>query len=115
LSFRDARRWRGALLRACGRAARQSPQGPRLSCRFGTATKNATKKWQKAHGLTADGKVGPKTFGKADNKLYSNSGNVFYNGTKRDTVFRRSGGKYYVYDKGWKLASYTKATLSRCR
>jgi peptidoglycan hydrolase-like protein with peptidoglycan-binding domain len=85
-----------------------------IDCRFGPATKNATIKWQRAHGLTADGKVGPRTFGKADNKLYSNSGNVFYDGTKRDVAFRRSAGKYYLYDNGWKLASYTRATLSRC-
>jgi peptidoglycan hydrolase-like protein with peptidoglycan-binding domain len=85
-----------------------------IDCRFGTATKNATKKWQSAHGLTADGKVGPKTFGKADNNLKSQKGVVYYDGTKHNPVLKRSGGKYYVYDNGWKLASYTKATLPRC-
>ncbi|MEU0970521.1 peptidoglycan-binding domain-containing protein [Streptomyces sp. NPDC005917] len=86
-----------------------------IDCRFGTATKNATIKWQRARGLVADGKVGPKTFGKADNKLYANGGNVWYDGTKRDVVLRRKNGNYYVYDGAWHLASYTKATLPRCR
>lgn len=31
---------------------------------FGSKTKEAVKKWQKAHGLSADGQVGPKTIAK---------------------------------------------------
>lgn len=37
--------------------------------KFGSGTAEATKKWQTRYGLTADGKVGDKTWDKADNRL----------------------------------------------
>jgi len=36
---------------------------------FGSITKTATQSWQSAHGLVADGIVGPKTWGKARSGL----------------------------------------------
>ena len=40
-----------------------------IDCDFGPNTTYATKDWQRSQGLSADGLVGPLTFGKADNKL----------------------------------------------
>jgi len=70
-----------------------------LDCYFGDTTKAATKRWQSAHGLTADGLVGPATFGKADDNLRSLSdGGIYYHGTSRDVnqFYRNSSGRWYV-------------------
>jgi peptidoglycan hydrolase-like protein with peptidoglycan-binding domain len=67
-----------------------------VDCRFGPTTEAATKSWQRAHGLGADGKVGSATFGNADNRLHqaSNPSQVFYRGTRTDIFFFRTNGRY---------------------
>jgi putative peptidoglycan binding protein len=39
-----------------------------VDCWFGERTTAATIRWQRARGLTADGKVGPNTFGRAERR-----------------------------------------------
>ncbi|KUO21746.1 peptidoglycan-binding domain-containing protein [Streptomyces dysideae] len=83
---------------------------------FGPNTTYATKKLQKRWGLTADGKVGPKTFGKADAKLRYVSGStsanrvltVRYAGRSHSfTLKRNAQGNYsFSQDGGVKLAGY---------
>lgn len=42
--------------------------------KFGPTTQAATKKWQSRYGLTADGIVGDRTWGRADNELVGGGG-----------------------------------------
>jgi hypothetical protein len=93
-----------------------------IDCRFGTATANATKAWQRAHSGagTADGKVGHKTFGAADGRLsyQRTEGNYEvhkYHGAKHDLWIKRTsgGGAHYIRVKtsiGYKAASYRSAS-----
>lgn len=40
-----------------------------IDCEFGPNTEYATRNWQSRHQVGVDGRVGPQTFGRADNKL----------------------------------------------
>ncbi|MCI0686187.1 MAG: peptidoglycan-binding protein [Sporichthyaceae bacterium] len=40
-----------------------------IDCQFGPNTEQATKSWQATRGIGVDGRVGPQTFGMADNQL----------------------------------------------
>ncbi|WP_371527675.1 peptidoglycan-binding protein [Streptomyces sp. NBC_01283] len=91
-----------------------------VDCRFGSGTKTATKKWQAARGLNADGIVGKNTFGKNDSKLsfshYEGNYEIHkYDGTKHDFWIKRTkgGGAHYIQVStgvGFKAASYTSAS-----
>ncbi|MEV5601686.1 peptidoglycan-binding domain-containing protein [Streptomyces sp. NPDC052299] len=48
-----------------------------VDCSFGADTLAATKKWQKAHGLTADGVPGKNTFTKAGKYLKDAGTNIY--------------------------------------
>ncbi|WP_437027100.1 peptidoglycan-binding domain-containing protein [Streptomyces sp. enrichment culture] len=75
---------------------------------FGTQTRRATVKWQSFYGLTADGKVGDKTWGKADDRLrWSNNGSTvgYISGIRYGSVTfhrgssskSRDGGAYHLH------------------
>jgi hypothetical protein len=92
--------------------------GSDVDCRFGPNTTHATKNLQRRWGLTADGIVGPNTFGKADNNLFLsrdyNSAAVLvgYTGEDRVVSFLRNKSKgSYIFPSGsstgWSTASYT--------
>ncbi|WP_328678476.1 peptidoglycan-binding protein [Streptomyces sp. NBC_00322] len=73
-----------------------------IDCQFGPTTEAATKRWQQTYGLTADGVVGPATFGRADVSLYDEgySGttlNVKYGGSKRPVYFQRTSQSKYLF------------------
>ncbi|MFD4478381.1 peptidoglycan-binding protein [Streptomyces sp. NPDC058471] len=82
--------------------------------------KTATKKWQAARGLSADGIVGKNTFGKNDSKLsfshYEGNFEIHtYDGTKHDFWIKRTkGGSAHSIQVstrvGFKAASYTSAS-----
>lgn len=91
---------------------------------FGSNTTYATKKLQARWGLTADGKVGKKTFTAAGNKL-TNSRLVNYDATRKyiltykgkvssTPVYRGNTGKWSFYDGDGKLrsAAYKSRTCS---
>ncbi|MFC4145811.1 peptidoglycan-binding domain-containing protein [Micromonospora mangrovi] len=66
-----------------------------VDCSFGPKTLAATKTWQSRNNLDADGKVGPATFGKADNRLTDKgNGYVYYNGSNGVSAFKRANGRY---------------------
>jgi peptidoglycan hydrolase-like protein with peptidoglycan-binding domain len=87
-------------------------------CRFGQATEAATKKWQKDHGLVADGIAGPLTFGKADDSLFWDGDQIKYDGSVRDIgkMRRDAQGRYYEPSSGEAggYASYTSADAAIC-
>ncbi|MFE9657091.1 peptidoglycan-binding protein [Micromonospora sp. NPDC006431] len=82
-----------------------------VDCSFGPKTEAATKTWQSRNGLTADGRVGPLTFGKADNRLTDQGGGyVYYHGSNGVSAFKRINGQYWTlfynsYDT-WSVAYY---------
>lgn len=83
---------------------------------FGPNTEYATKSLQRRWGLDDDGRAGPLTLGRADNKLrYSSrstsSGTLTlrYYGRAHDFAMDRgANGRYSFYqDSAWQLASYS--------
>ncbi|GLY47686.1 peptidoglycan-binding domain-containing protein [Lentzea sp. NBRC 102530] len=70
-----------------------------IDCRFGQDTEAATRRWQAARSLGDDGRVGPQTFGRADNQLRATSDpEIFrYDGTARDEYFLRVNGRYELF------------------
>ena len=72
--------------------------------RFGSGTAAATKKWQTRYGLTADGKVGPATWRKADDRLYWRTGanSLVYDGwgSRGKLYFHRGNSLWTAYDSG---------------
>lgn len=89
-------------------------------CIFGPATEAATKNWQRAHGLTADGIVGPQTFAKADNYLVDEGVDsedihrVTYRGTVYSMRFARRYQGYYQHPTKQIYFSYTSFDSSYC-
>nr|WSZ99519.1 peptidoglycan-binding protein [Streptomyces sp. NBC_00857] len=87
-------------------------------CRFGPTTEAATKAWQKGHGLDDDGIVGPLTFGKADDDLYWDGSEIWYDGSVRNIgkMRRDSQGRYYEQNSdGTKTyGTYTSADAAIC-
>jgi peptidoglycan hydrolase-like protein with peptidoglycan-binding domain len=80
-----------------------------IDCRFGERTTAATIRWQRARGLEADGKVGPNTFGRADNNLFWYGTEIRYNGSVLDVeALSRDSSGYYTF--GSDKASYTSAS-----
>jgi len=68
--------------------------------KFGSGTSSATKAWQRRYSLTADGKVGPATWGKADQRLKWSNGSVRYVGRRGYVSFYRGGSGWGGYDEG---------------
>ncbi|MFI6347367.1 peptidoglycan-binding protein [Streptomyces sp. NPDC050560] len=86
-------------------------------CEFGPQTADATKAWQRAHGLTADGVVGPATFGKADDSLSLAGDEIRYTGSQAVVtgMYRDSTGRYYsTYEGTTYYLSYTVADGPVC-
>ncbi|MDP9830188.1 peptidoglycan-binding domain-containing protein [Kineosporia succinea] len=81
-------------------------------CWFGSVTAAATKKWQKDHGLEADGSVGPLTFGKADDRLTLSGSTITYKGEAGGSLKlgRQSNGYYYATATG-DTFSYTSSSI----
>ncbi|MFF9192629.1 peptidoglycan-binding domain-containing protein [Streptomyces rochei] len=80
-------------------------------CWFGPTTRAATIEWQRDRGLTADGEVGPETFGYADNWLSLDGENVTYDGAVRNLTHgltRDSTTGIYSFSPGSAI-SYTSA------
>ncbi|MBV7699009.1 peptidoglycan-binding protein [Streptomyces sp. TRM70350] len=76
---------------------------------FGPNTTHATRNLQARWGLSADGLVGPQTFGRADSKLRYVSGStasgeylrVRYDGAQHDIdLLRATNGRYIIYSTG---------------
>ncbi|WP_089099051.1 peptidoglycan-binding domain-containing protein [Streptomyces hyaluromycini] len=86
-----------------------------IDCRFGANTKATTKYWQKVHDLPQDGVVGPRAFGRADNQLWHDGGNVVkYFGHVHSVWLKRVNGQYEIRVKvsaGYRVAYYNKATV----
>ncbi|MEU0823113.1 peptidoglycan-binding domain-containing protein [Streptomyces mirabilis] len=104
-----------AVLWADGNLTRTS----QIDCRFGSATRDATRAWQRAHSLARDGIVGNKTFSKADNKLKLDSLSspstyvVHYDGSQHDVWFKVVNYRYQIRVKasvGYKTAYYNSAS-----
>ncbi|MEU3735324.1 peptidoglycan-binding domain-containing protein [Streptomyces sp. NPDC033538] len=96
-----------AVLRADGYLT-----GADQDCWFGQTTRAATIEWQRDRGLTADGEVGPQTFGYADNWLSLEGENVIYDGAVTNLTWgltRDSTTGIYSYPKG--PISYTSASV----
>ncbi|NGO13127.1 Tat pathway signal protein [Streptomyces sp. HC44] len=89
---------------------------------FGTTTQYATKRLQVHWGLAddfddADGRVGPNTFGKADNQLLKTGGSTargqelqlgYYSGGQHKFAMKRNASGIYTFQKGttWHTAYY---------
>ncbi|MFI1167948.1 peptidoglycan-binding protein [Streptomyces sp. NPDC020801] len=88
----------------------------RVDCTYDKATAEATRVWQSNHGLSADGIVGPVTFGFAGRRLVRMPPWTVYRGEARYLPLRRgSGGVYEAYDGGRFHALRTdKVTLTLC-
>ncbi|WP_053709513.1 peptidoglycan-binding domain-containing protein [Streptomyces sp. NRRL B-3648] len=101
-----------AVLWADGYLARS-----RVDCAYDTATVRATRVWQSNHGLSADGIVGPVTYGSAGRRLALLPPWTVYRGEVRDLPFRRGrGGAYEIYDAGhFRVLRLDRATLTLCR
>ena len=73
--------------------------------KFGPGTRDATRKWQTRYGLSADGKVGPATWRKLDDKLRwigggtSATTSVTYYG-REGTVHLYRGNQFKYQDSG---------------
>lgn len=85
-----------------------------IDCDFGPNTDYATKQLQKRWGLTQDGIVGTKTFGRADNNLFRNTDTasvLYYEGDSGTKRFVRLGSGFYSYEppgSAYIVASYHK-------
>ncbi|MCK7621738.1 peptidoglycan-binding protein [Streptomyces sp. RS10V-4] len=88
-----------------------------VHCTYDAATARATRVWQSNHGLSADGIVGPVTYGFAGRRLALLPPWTVYRGEVRDLPLRRGrGGAYEVYDvDGFRAVRLHQVTLTVCR
>lgn len=89
----------------------------RIDCAYDTVTAEATRVWQSNHGLSADGIVGPVTYGRAGRRLAPMPPWTVYRGEVRNLPLRRDGGgAYEVYDAGrFRALRRDRVTLALCR
>jgi hypothetical protein len=93
---------------------------------FGANTKSATELWQRydpggagsPDGAGADGIVGPKTWGSADNRLALSGGSVYYVGDFYTLYFHRATSSPYDYTWSWagsiyRYTGYSGVTLNK--
>ncbi|WP_435644162.1 peptidoglycan-binding domain-containing protein [Streptomyces sp. H49] len=101
-----------SVLWADGYSARSS-----VTCTFDQATAEATRVWQSNHHLSADGIVGPATWGAAAERIVPAGQWMVYQGERYGLPLRRTpDGVYEVYDAGRFHRLRTDAvTLTRCR
>jgi putative peptidoglycan binding protein len=72
-----------------------------VTCGYDAVTRAATRVWQSNHGLSADGIVGPATYGFAGQRLAGAQSWTVYHGERYDLPLRRDrGGVYEVWDMG---------------
>ncbi|MGW7526528.1 peptidoglycan-binding domain-containing protein [Streptomyces sp. NPDC054783] len=88
-----------------------------VTCAYDEATADATRAWQSNHHLSADGIVGPVTWGAAEERIVPAGQWMVYQGERHDLPLALDrGGVYEVYDSGRFHQLRTDAvTLTRCR
>lgn len=103
--------WQGVLW-ADGYSARAE-----VTCTYDEATADATRVWQSNHHLSADGIVGPATWGAAAQRIVPAGRWMVYQGERYGLPLLVDGdGGYEVYDSGRFHRLRTDAvTLTRCR
>jgi len=101
-----------SVLWADGYSARSS-----VTCTYDQATAEATRVWQSNHRLSADGIVGPATWGAAAERIVPVGQWMVYQGERYGLPLHRApDGVYEVYDAGRFHRLRTNAvTLTRCR
>ncbi|SOD82166.1 peptidoglycan-binding protein [Streptomyces sp. Ag109_G2-15] len=101
-----------SVLWADGYSARSS-----VTCTYDKATAEATRVWQSNHHLSADGIVGPATWGAAAERIVPVGQWMVYQGERYGLPLRPDpDGVYEVYDTGRFHRLRTNAvTLTRCR
>jgi peptidoglycan hydrolase-like protein with peptidoglycan-binding domain len=103
--------WQG-ILWADGYLPRTS-----VTCSYDATTVAATRVWQSNHRLSADGIVGPATYGAASRRLAVVPPWTVYHGDRFDLPLRRNGdGVYEVWDVGrFRELRLDAVTLAQCR
>ncbi|MFE4798301.1 peptidoglycan-binding protein [Streptomyces sp. NPDC056708] len=103
--------WQG-MLWADGYSARSG-----VTCRYDEATADATRIWQSNHHLSADGIVGPATWGAAAQRIVPAGRWMVYQGERYGLPLRLDlDGVYEVYDTGRFHRLRTNAvTLTHCQ
>ena len=88
-----------------------------VTCTYDEATVEATRVWQSNHHLSADGIVGPATWGAAAERIVPVGQWMVYQGERYGLPLRTApDGVYEVYDAGRFHRLRTNAvTLTRCR
>ena len=88
-----------------------------VTCTYDEATAGATRVWQSNHHLSADGIVGPATWGAAAERIVPVGQWMVYQGERYGLPLRlAAGGVYEVYDAGRFHPLRTNAvTLTHCR
>ncbi|MEU7413438.1 peptidoglycan-binding protein [Streptomyces sp. NPDC042638] len=101
-----------AILWADGYAARRQ-----VSCTYDGPTADTTRAWQSNHHLSADGMVGPATWGTAAARLAPVGRWTVYRGERYDLPLRRDAdGFLEVYDAGvFRPLRTDEVTLTLCR
>jgi hypothetical protein len=68
-----------------------------IDCDFGANTVAATRSWQRLHNLSDDGRVGPNTFARADDKLRLTNERLTYVGRSHTvSLGMRLEGQYWI-------------------
>lgn len=101
-----------SVLWADGYSARSA-----VNCTYDAAAVGATRVWQSNHHLSADGIVGPATWGAAQERIAPAGPWLVYQGERYDLPLRVGrDGAYEVYDAGrFDRLRTDRVTLSRCR
>ena len=87
-----------------------------VTCGYDAATAAATRTWQSNHQLSADGIVGPASFGAAGERLADTPPWTVYRGERYDLPLHRDAAGYYeVWDVGrFRRLRTDEVTLARC-